>query len=250
MKRSVKSRVLAFIIGLLFLAGCAAFVSAVVFDQTTLLNQLLKSWWTLFLIIPGFMGLFQRGARLGSFGLLLVGIGLLVRSQGWFGGLLDNTAWWHIVVAVLLLIVGLSIIGGALGIGRRHRANYAVHAQRAAHHGTDLPVNSGGDHVEASFSEENVSYNGREFNGGKMTASFGSLNLDLGGAIISQDCNLTLDCAFGSITLTAPADVNFTITRNSVFGTVNVNRDINHRIEGAYTVNIVANAVFGSIEIN
>ena len=115
MKRNVKSRVFAVVIGLLFLAGCAAFVSNIVFGGKGVVGELLASWWTLFLIIPGFMGLFQMGTRLSGLWLLIVGVGLLVRSQGWFDHILADVTWWQMGLAALLFVIGLGIIGTALG---------------------------------------------------------------------------------------------------------------------------------------
>lgn len=259
MKRNVKSRVFAIVIGLLFLAGCAAFVSNIVFGGKGIIGELLASWWTLFLIIPGFMGLFQRGTRLSGLWLLIVGVGLLVRSQGWFDHILADVTWWQMGLAALLFVIGLGIIGAALGIGKKHRPTVAGNCGNitgswpvegctgAAGSGRGTYSSANGRNAEAVFSEQNVSFSEGDYEGGELTAVFGTLVADLRSAVIPHDCTIKASSVFGTVRIYRSPAVSYRITRNTIFGEVKA--DNIAEVEGAPIVNIVANAVFGTVEL-
>ncbi len=44
---------------------------------------ILKGWWTLFLIVPALMSMSRTGVSAGNAILLTLGVGFLLREQGW-----------------------------------------------------------------------------------------------------------------------------------------------------------------------
>ena len=72
----------------------------------TNINLFFDGWWTLFIIIPSFIGLFKENEKTGNVIALLIGIALLLACQD----ILDFNLIWKLMLPTILIIVGLSII--------------------------------------------------------------------------------------------------------------------------------------------
>ncbi len=235
---SARKRIITAIIGLLILAGCAWFIM----DAMGLEFVNIESAWTFILIAIGFVNLFSGSGILGSIGMMLLGGGIFARDNGWLGGILEPVTVWQMIVAIILMIIGLSILGSALGIKRKHRFHGHGHI-----HSKSCHKGSNGD-ANVIFGEQCYDYSGQEFTGIDVSGVFGSAQLDLRGAIITADCTVEANGVFGSVEIFTDANVNCKVEGTGIFGSVNDNT--NHQyIEGLPTVTIEANAVFGSVEV-
>ena len=63
-------------------------------------------WWTLFIIVPCFIGLFNDNDKTGSIIGILIGIFLLLCCQN----ILSFELFWKLLIPAILVIIGLSII--------------------------------------------------------------------------------------------------------------------------------------------
>lgn len=63
------------------------------------INIFFNGWWTLFLIVPAVMSMSRQGLTPGNAILLVLGVGFLLREQGW-----DYTQY---VVPALFIVVGI-----------------------------------------------------------------------------------------------------------------------------------------------
>ena len=72
----------------------------------THINIFFNGWWTLFIIIPCFIGLFNDKDKTGNIIGLLIGIALLLCCLD----LLDFDIIWKLAFPIILVIVGLSFI--------------------------------------------------------------------------------------------------------------------------------------------
>ena len=72
----------------------------------TNINIFFDGWWTLFIIIPSFIGLFKDNEKTGNFIGLLIGIALLLACQDF----LDFDLIWKLAFPAILITIGLSII--------------------------------------------------------------------------------------------------------------------------------------------
>ena len=72
----------------------------------TNINIFFDGWWTLFIIIPCFMGVIKDKEKTGSIIGLLIGIALLLGCQD----ILDFDIIWKLAFPTILIIIGLSII--------------------------------------------------------------------------------------------------------------------------------------------
>ena len=108
-----------------------------------------------------------------------------------------------------------------------------------------------GDNIKigcATFSGQDLIFDGEQFSGAELTAVFGGVKCDLRHAIIEKDCAITGTAIFGGIDIFVPDYVNVKVNSNSIFGGVSEKK---HRptVQGAVTVYINATCMFGGVEI-
>ena len=190
-------------------------------------------WWTLFIIVPCFIGIFSEREKTGNIIGLFIGVFLLLCCQN----VLGFDMIWKLAVPAIIVIIGLKMIFSA------------VFGDKA----TKLLVESrqNGDNIKigcATFSGQDLNFDGEVFSGAELTAVFGGVQCDLRNAVIEKDCAVTATSIFGGIEIFAPDNINIKINSNSVFGGVS---DKNHRptVQGAVTVYINATCIFGGVEI-
>lgn len=190
-------------------------------------------WWTLFIIVPCTIGLFQERDKTGNLIGLTIGVVLLLVCQDFlsFGTIVK------LIFPAILVIVGLSIIfKSALG-------------DRAARQFIDAHKNDvGSGEYCSTFSGQRLHFNGEYFRGVKLSAIFGSIDLDLTGAIIDQDVVIDASAIFGGIDIIVPQHYRVKICSNSIFGGVSEERS--HATgEGLITIYVNGTCVFGGVSI-
>ncbi|MGN0452177.1 MAG: LiaF transmembrane domain-containing protein [Ruminococcus sp.] len=190
-------------------------------------------WWTLFIIVPSFIGIFSEREKTGSIVGLIVGVLLLLCCQN----VLGFDMLWKLAVPLIIVVIGLKLIFGTV-FG--DKASKILEASRQ--NGENIKVGC------ATFSGQNISFDGEVFNGAELTAVFGNVKCDLRNAVIEKDCAVTATSIFGGIDIFVPDNVNVKINSNSVFGGVS---DKNNRpsVQGAVTVYINTTCIFGGVSI-
>ena len=187
-------------------------------------------WWTLFIIIPCFVGLFTDRNKTGNLIGLLLGVILLLCCQD----ILDFSAIWKLVLPVVVVIIGFSLIFGGFGFrGRRFEVK-----------NNSGNVSSG----FAAFSGKTMKFDGEVFRGAEITAVFGGVKCDLTNAVFEGDTVINATSVFGGVDVIVPAGVNVKVRSDSLFGGVSdrnrVNTDGN-----PYTVYVNATCIFGGVDI-
>ena len=115
-------------------------------------------WWTLFIIIPCFIGLFKDDDKTGNFIGLLIGIALLLGCQN----ILDFDLIWKLAFPTILVIIGLSIIFKDTLGGKVNEEIKKLNEKR-----------NGENSYCATFSGQNIKFDGEKFTGADLTAVFG-----------------------------------------------------------------------------
>lgn len=190
-------------------------------------------WWTLFIIVPCFIGIFSDREKTGNIIGLLIGIFLLLCCQN----VLSFGVFWKLVIPAIIVIIGLKLIISAV-LGDKATKMIAVSRQN-------------GDNVRtgcATFSGQDLNFDGEVFEGAELNSIFGGVKCDIRNAIIEKNCAITASAIFGGIDIFVPDNVNVKITSNSIFGGVSEKK---HRpyVENAVTVYINATCIFGGVEI-
>ena len=199
----------------------------------TNINIFFDGWWTLFIIIPCFIGLFKDNEKTGNLIGLLIGIVLLLACQD----LLEFDLIWKLAFPTILVIIGISIIfKDAIG----GKVNSEIKKLNASRNGENTYC--------ATFSGQDVNFNGEKFTGADLTAVFGGLKCDLRNAIIDSDVVINASSTFAGIDIYVPSNVEVKIKSNSIFGGVS-NKANTKPTENSHIIYINGTAVFGGVEV-
>lgn len=198
-------------------------------------------WWTLFIIVPCLVAFLTEDNKMASFVGLLIGVCLLLGSWN----LLPFDLMWKLVLPVALILIGCSIIF------KGSKKGPVVERIRVVEADQDGEVQ---EHW-ATFGEQNLDYDGKEFDGCEVEAIFGSVNLDLRGAKIQTEALVKASSVFGGIKIRVPDDVRVEIVSTSIFGGVSDERKKVHKADSdeaelvETTLYISAKCIFGGVEI-
>ena len=217
--------------------GIALIVVGVIIGGNALgitnINIFFDGWWTLFIIIPCFIGLFKEQDKTGNFIGLLIGVALLLVCQD----ILNWDLIWKLALPVILIIAGLSIIFKDTVGGKFNKEIKRLNKN-----------NNNLNECCATFSGQNVKIENEKFTGVNLTAVFGGVKYDLRNAIIESDVVINANSTFGGIEIYVPSNVNVKIKSTSIFGGVEnkSNTEVN---EKEHTIYINGTALFGGVEI-
>lgn len=215
--------------------GLVFIILGVIFGLNALnlanINIFFDGWWTLFIIIPCFIGLFKDNDKTGNLIGLIIGICLLL-------GCLDVIAFdliWKLLGPGILIIIGFSFIF-------KDTLNKKVKQEIKKLAKNDFPEYC------ATFGSQNINFINEQFEGCNLTAVFGGVKCDLKDSIINEDVVINASAIFGGITIYVPQNVKVKISSTPIFGGV---KDERHNTKGDYkqTIYINATALFGGVEI-
>ncbi len=197
------------------------------------INLFFDGWWTLFIIVPTFIGLVTEKDKTGNIIGLIIGLLLLLACRGLF----DFKLIWKLIFPLIFVIIGLSLIF-------KNNINKEVN-EKIKKLNENLSFNDG---YTATFSGQNLNFDGEEFKGSNLNAIFGGIKLDLRKAIINEDIVINASSIFGGIDIYIPDNCKVKIKSNSIFGGVSNNKKCNVD-ENSYTIYINASCMFGGVEI-
>ena len=100
----------------------------------------------------------------------------------------------------------------------------------------------------ATFSGQNVNFDGEKFTGADLTAIFGGVKCDLRKAIIESDVVINASSTFGGIDIYVPSNVKIKTKSTSIFGGVE-NKANTTEDENSHTIYINGTALFGGVEV-
>lgn len=197
------------------------------------LNIFFKGWWTLFIIIPCLVDLFNNKDRKGNIIGLIIGILLLLACRN----VINFDIIWKLLLPIIIIVIGLSLIF-------KNSFNTEVNEKINKLNKKLSDKNS----YNATFSGQEIRLNKEEFNGTSINAIFGGITLDLRDAVIKNDVVVNTCAVFGGIDLIVPEDVNVKVRSNSIFGGVSNKK----KSEGDGTGKVIyvnATCLFGGVEV-
>lgn len=199
----------------------------------TNINIFFNGWWTVFIIVPSFIGLLKDEDKTGSLIGLLIGIALLLGCQN----ILNFDLIWKLAFPAILVIIGLSIIfKDTLG----SKVNEEI-----------KKLNQNRNNVNkccATFSGQNIKIENEKFTGADLTAVFGGVKYDLRNAIIESDVVINASSTFGGIEIYVPANVIVKTKSTAIFGGVE-NKANTQTNENSHTIYVNGTALFGGVEV-
>lgn len=177
----------------------------------TNIDLFFDGWWTLFIIVPCFFGLFKDQDKTGNIIGLIVGIYLLLYCQG----LINFQFAWKLVVPVIFVLIGLKMIFK--------------------------------DTFNKKKPHQNI-YDNQLYTGGNYDVTFNGLILDLSKAYLNEKTNITISTLFGGVDLYLLDDVNIQIQSSNFLGGVDLHKREN-KIENTKVIYLNARCIFGGINI-
>lgn len=199
----------------------------------TNINLFFDGWWTLLIIIPCFIGLFKEHEKTGNIIGLLIGTALLLACRD----VLDFNLIWKLMFPTILVVIGLSIIFKDTIGGKVNKKIKELNEKKTEK-----------NEYCATFSGQDVKFNGEAFSGVDLTAVFGGIDCDLRNAIIESDTVINTSSIFGGIDILVPENVKVKIKSSSIFGGVSDERKYTENKEG-YTIYVNATCLFGGVDI-
>lgn len=190
-------------------------------------------WWTLFIIVPCAVGLFQEQDKSGNLIGLAIGVALLLSCQG----IVSLRVVWKLLLPAVLVIAGCAMIFKGARADREARRYIEEHR-----------FDTGAQEYCATFSGQDLDFRGERFNGTRLTAVFGGIKCDLRDAVIDHDVVIEATAIFGGVDINVPQHCRVRICSNSIFGGVSEERP-HTRDEGAVTVYINGKCMFGGVSI-
>ncbi|MBR3806236.1 MAG: hypothetical protein IKJ13_05300 [Clostridia bacterium] len=190
-------------------------------------------WWTLFLIIPGIVGLITRRDIVGNVICLSIGVLLLLACRG----IIDFQLLGKLIVPAVIIGIGAKLIYNSI---KGKAAEDIIDSARDR--GEKLPEGY------ATFSGCNMNFDGEEFLGCELCAAFGGVKCDLRGAVIEKDAAIKVTAVFGGVDIIVPEGINVKVSSTSVFGGVS-NKSKPSSDPAAPTLYINGLCLFGGCEI-
>ena len=200
------------------------------------INVFFDGWWTLFIIVPCFVGLVRGKDIKGNIIGLLIGAALLLAARD----IIDFSLVWKLIVPAILIVIGISII---FKDSLKSKINNEIKKINERNKETNTENVS---HC-ATFSGLDLNFDGEYFKGTDLTAVFGGIDCDLTNALIDEDVVIKADAIFGGVDIIVPQGVNVKVSSTSIFGGASKGRKAD--TENAPTIYVNATSIFGGVEI-
>ena len=195
------------------------------------INIFFDGWWTLFIIVPCLIGLFDnKEKKTGDIIGLIIGVLLLLSIRD----LISFDIIAKLIVPAIFIIIGLSII---------FNGTVKTKVTKKVKEGKTTGV----ENITATFSEQRISKDDESFQGSNLNAIFGSILLDLRSANLEKETIIDASSIFGSIEILVPKDVNIIVKSTPIFG--GVSNRVSKSKDNKKTIYIQAFCMFGGIDI-
>ena len=194
------------------------------------INIFFKGWWTLFIIIPSFIGLFDDEDKTGNLIGLVIGIILLLGVNK----VISFEFVGKLIIPIILVSIGISILF-------KETIKSNITKKIASTNTEEL------ENITATFGGQKTVKDGEVFYGANIDSVFGGIELDLRNAIIEKESVIKASAIFGGIEIFMPNDVNIKIKSTPIFG--GISNKAKYNKESEKTIYIDAFCMFGGIEI-
>ena len=220
---------------LLIIAGLLLFLNEMnLFD----FGDLVSTYWPSILIILGLVGLLSRdSSKLSNLILIAIGLFFQLRKLGYI-----TVSIWQVFWPSILIIIGLSIIF------EKGTSKHKSEVDPEKWEKENIVNEDIVDYFTIFSGIENTNYS-KNFKGGKLSAIFAGIELDLRDAEIANGTAVISAAAiFGSVKIIVPPHWNVEVKATPILGGVEKNTKYNSD-ENAPSLKIDGVAIFGGIEI-
>lgn len=211
-------------------------------------NLFFNGFWTLFIIIPCFIGMIKKGFGTGSTIGFIIGVLMLM---SYYVDIDYNI--WRLIIPVFLILIGVRILFQN-AFRRRPNINYQYDSYESSQEASYKQDSQKQNFSGAVSGEYNAIFSGKRahitdiFAGAGVNAVFGSVVLDLRDAKLPGDVEINAQAIFGGIDIFIPAGVKVKVNNVPVFGGVS-NKANNNPDPAAPTIFLNSTCMFGGIDI-
>ncbi len=186
-------------------------------------------WWTLFIIVPSVIGLFKDRDKTASAIFLVIGIFLLINAN------VDLKPIKVLILPTIVVLIGIYIIVKNIKNNKEQpQFEQAI-------------VNPNYQEYSATFAEQKYVFD-QQFLGGKFSATFGSINIDLSRAYIQPGTLIDARANFGGVEITVPQNIRVVIKSHGFFGGTSDKSNKNLPFD-APTLYVDSSCLFGGVNI-
>ena len=220
--------------------GLILIAIGLIFSLNTLgltnINLFFDGWWTLIIIIPCLIGLIKGEEIAANITCICIGVALLLGCQN----IISFSTLLKLFVPVVIILIGLSLLFKDTFKRNTKKMINELNSKR----------NPSENNYCTTFSGQDISFDGRQFNGGEFTAVFGGIKLDLSNALINENVVINVSATFGGIDVFVPDDVNVKTSATCIFGGISDKRKNKpKKNEATNTVYITGTCLFGGVDI-
>lgn len=196
-----------------------------------------RGWWTLFIIIPCFIGMIQNGIGSGSTIGFIIGIMLFLSH--YLGRDIVK-----LILPTIFVFIGIKLIFRDLF--KRRPTNYGGHIPMGEDQQSHSYRNEG--EYSAIFASNHINVKDQPFVGTNLNAVFGGIVLDLRDAAIDNDVEISATAIFGGIDIFVPRGIHVKVNNVPIFGGVS-NKADKYADPAAPTIYVNSTCMFGGIDI-
>lgn len=219
---------------LLVLVGVVFALNAL---EITDIDILFDGWWAiLFLVLPGISGLITEENKTGNLIVIGIGVVLFLACQE----IIPFNMIWKLILPGFVILCGLKLIFRSTASKETDKAFRQLKAAQGE--------GKAKREYCATFSGQDVRFEGEHFEGAELTAVFGGIKCDLRGAEINADAYLDLCAVFGGIDVIMPDNVNVKLNGSGLFGGVSDKAKRSFEPDRP-TLYIRANCIFGGVDL-
>lgn len=197
----------------------------------TNINIFFDGWWTLFIIVPSIIGLFdEKENRTSNLIGLFIGIVLLLSCLD----IISFEIIFKLIIPFIFVTIGLNFI-------------FSDNLKKTVKEKFKNFNKNNLEYIVAFFSEQKINKDNENFKGCNLDVVFGNIDIDLRNAKIEEEVIIKASSIFGNIDIKLDDNVNVILKSIPIFGSVN-NRIRNNK-DNKKTIYIDAFCLFGGINI-
>ncbi|MEG0570035.1 MAG: hypothetical protein RR497_00130, partial [Oscillospiraceae bacterium] len=254
----MKRNITFLIMGVLFLLVGAGYIGNQIFGWS--FSIFFNGWWTLFLIIPSFIGIVTNKSLGISIGAFVLGIALLLSELNIIPANIDI---WAFLVPLIIVSIGITLIVKFFtSHGKKEEFKYQQNKtyEPNATNQEQSYQNSTNDDCRYSDNNPMPSYNGvlsgneaknssKDFRGARISAILGGCEIDLSDAVVLHDCVIYCTAILGGIELKAPKNIKIILDKTSILGGTECTAMCIPEQGIGPTVKFVTTSILGGVEI-
>lgn len=232
----MKRNIAPLLFGIFFVLAGIGYLGQAVFSWD--FTIFFRGWWTLFILVPAFVSILSNGPKIFNVAAFLFGGLFLLEAQN----VIDNSSFGVILLGGAIAYIGVIMIVKYINAPKNNaNPNFTTYTYTTNQPNgqTTINVDPTGTYQETNYTHKRKnsycdttnepSYNAilsgvdakntsTDFQGAKVAAIMGGVDLDLRDAIITKDIVVYATAVMGGIDILAPQNVRISLVKTDILG--------------------------------